>query len=318
MKLYVAVLVFVAAALFARAGECATEIDRIVAIVGPQAVTLSELETEMAPALNEISQRMRGDELAAAVDKLKRSTLNNLIDKYLQLQEAKVQGIEVTEEEVNSAIDDIMKKNKLDKAGFTAALAGEGYAYDDYKKVLMDQLTILRLVSRAVKSRISIKEDEVQEYYKKNKARFASPETVRVANIFFPAKDGDFDTALKNAEDAKKAITDGASFEEMAAKCTGDPGAAKTCVLGSFAKGELSKAIEEKAFAMEAGQVSEPIKLDTGYQLIKVMEHAKPAMKTVEEARAQIVDDLQQKEGEALFSSWLQDLRKHTYVEIRN
>jgi len=318
MKKLLALMLFSAALFSSRAGVCATEIDRIVAIVGPDAVTLSEIQTEMAPALADINQRYRGAELASAVDKLKRSTLNSIIDKHLQIQEAKVQGIEVTDEEVNAAIDDIMKRNKLDKASFITALANEGYTYDDYKKTLGDQLLIMRLVGRAIKSKISIKEEEIVNYFNQNKAKFVQPETVRVANILFPVKGNDMDAALKDAQDARAKIMAGTPFEEMAATCTGNPDAAKSCVLGSFKRGELSPDVEAKAFSMAAGEVSEPLKTDKGYQLVKIMEKTPGKEATLEDVRPQIIDELTSKQGETLFADWLQELRKHTYVEIRS
>jgi len=316
MKKFLSLFAFFAL-MSSMAAYGATEIDRIIAIVGQQVVTLSELQGEMAPAMRDISQRYRGDELATATDRLKRSTLNSLIDKYLQLQEARVQGVEVSDEEVNSAIADIMTKNNLDRKAFEDALAGEGYTYNDYKKVLTDQLTILRLVTREIKSRVSIKEEDIVAAYNKDKARYSQPETIKVANISFPAPEGDMDKALKNAQDARAQILAGTPFEEMAAKCSGDPKAAKTCVLGTFSRGELSQAVEQQAFKLSTGDISEPIKNEKGYQLIKMMERSQPGAKSLEEARPQIVDELSSRQGEALFATWLQDLRKHTYVEIR-
>jgi parvulin-like peptidyl-prolyl isomerase len=318
MKKLFLLLAVSAVLLPARAAFPATEIDRVVAVVGTNVVTLSELQGEMAPALNELNQKYAGDELARASDRLKRAMLNNLVDKYLQLQEAKSQGIEVSREDVDNAISDIMKKNNMDDKAFAAALAGEGYTLEDYRKTLTDQLAIIRLINHAVKSRISVKESDVTDYYNSNKERFTKPESVRVANISFPAPDGDMDKALKNAEDARAAIVAGAPFEEMAAKCTGDPDAAKKCVLGSFGRGELSSDIEERAFKMAAGEVSEPIKTDKGYQLIKVIEKTQAGLKPLSEVRQQVVDELSSKQGEALFAKWVQELRKRTYVEIRD
>lgn len=317
MKRLLSAVVMLAALFTAAPAPAVTEIDRIIAVVGQQVITLSELQQEMAPALNELTQRLTGDELATAEDRLKRSTLNSLIDKHLQLEEAKLENIEADDSEVNSAIDDIKKKNNLDDAGLEQALEKEGYSLPDYKQSLKDQLTIIKLVNRAVKSRIAIKDDEVKEYYAKNKSKFSSPGSIRIADILFPAKDGDMDKAKEAAEAARKEIMAGTPFEEMAAKCTGDPNAAKTCVLGTFEKGELSKEIEGAAFKLSAGEVSEPIKIENGYRLIKVMEKTDDKQMTLDEARPQIVQELTEKQGEQLFAEWVQDLRNRTYVEIR-
>jgi len=317
MKKFLVLAVLSVLLLPATPALCGTMIDRIIAVVGQDTIKLSELQSEMAPALADLEQRMRGDELAHATDRLKRSTLNNLIDKYLQLQEARIQGIDVTDEEVTSAIDDIMQKNKMDKATFVSALENEGYAMEDYRKSIGDQLRMLRLVSRAVKSKISVSEDEVKDYYAKNSAKFAEPETIKVANIMFPVKEGGMEAALKKAQDARSEIMSGKPFEEAAAECTGDPNTAKTCVLGTFGRGEMSKDIEEKAFSMNAGDISEPVQSEFGYQLIKVMEKKGSDTKTLQDVRGQVVEELSAQKGQAIFAKWVQELRKHTYVEIR-
>jgi len=317
MKTILTILLAAAFLLPAKAALSATMIDRVVAVVGNDVITLSELQTEMAGQLSDMEQKLRGDDLAKATERLKRATLDSLVDKSLQLQEAKFEGVEVTDGEIDSAIEDIMTRNKMDKAAFEAALAGEGYTLADYRKQLSDQLAILRLVNRVVKSKVLLKEEDIKKYYEDNKARYSSPESVTVANIFFPANGGDMDAALKSAQAARAEIMAGTPFEDMAVKCTNDPKAAKTCVLGTFAKGELSSDIEGKAFGLSAGEISEPIKVDKGYQLIKVMNRTGEGSRTLEEARPEIVDQLTSKDSEAIFAKWIGELRKHTYVEIR-
>jgi peptidyl-prolyl cis-trans isomerase SurA len=317
MKSLFVIALMLAMLIPARAGQCSTLIDRVVAIVGQDTIKLSELQSEMAPALQDLNQRLRGEELARATDQLKRSTLNNLVDKHLQLQEAKLQGIEVTEDEVTRAVEDIMQKNKMDKATFAAELANEGYSMEDYRKTLSDQLKMIRLLSRAVKSKITISEPEIKDYYDKNLEKYTAPESVKVANILFPAKAGGMDEALKNAQKARAEVLAGTPFEDMAAKCTGDPGASKTCVLGTFSRGELSKDVEEKAFSMKEGEVSEPLQTDKGYQLIKIMSKKGSGVKSLQDAHDEIVDELSSEKTQEVFAKWVQDLRKRSYVEIR-
>ncbi len=294
-----------------------TEIDRVVAVVGQDVITLSEIQMQMAPKLDELNQRYEGEKLDVAKEKLLKATINSLVDKYLELQEAKAEGVEVPKEEVDSAINDIMKKNHMDKAQFESALEQEGYDTADYRENLKDQLTIMRLVARDVKSRITVKDADIAKYYNDHKAEFVHPASVEVAHIMFPAKDGDMDAAKKAADAARAEIMKGTSFEDMAVKCSGDKDAAKTCVLGTFGKGELAPDIEAAAFGMKEGDVSQPIKSDKGYQLIKVMKKTDAGSETLDDARPEIVDKLSSKEGEELYSKWIQGLRDKTYVEVR-
>lgn len=311
-----AVAVMLIAGAAANSGA-ATLIDRVVAIVGPDVVTQSELDVEMAAGLDDMEKRLRGDELASAKAALRRNTLDRLIDKKLQLQEARFQGIGVTEEELDNAIKDIKERNSMDDAQLEEALANEGYTMPDYRQSLKEQLMIIRLVSAAVRSRVMLDEKDVENYYNEHIGEFTVQESVRVANIFFPAKKGDMEAALEEAKAAREDIEAGTPFEEMAVKCTGDPDASKSCVLGTFGHGQLSKEVEDTAFGLEEGAVSEPIELSGGYQLIKVMERTEKAVKPLEDVRGEIVEELNVHKGEELFAKWIQELRDRTYVEIR-
>lgn len=314
----ITVVAVMAAMLYSSAAFGATLIDRIVAVVGDDVVTLSELQTEMAAPLADINNRYRGDDLAKETDRLKRSTLNMLVDKKLQLQEAKLYGYSVDKAEIDSAIADIMKRNNMDEEQFKAALAGEGFTLEDYRKNLGEQLVILRVVSAAVKSKVILEEAEIKAYYEGHQAEFVSHASVRVANIFFPAKNGDMAGALADANAARAEIIAGTPFEDMAAKCTGDEGAKKSCVLGTFGQGELSPAIDTLAFGMKAGDVSEPVELPGGYQLIKVMERTDESVTPFADARAKIAEKLSVEKSESLFARWIKELRDRTYVEIRD
>jgi peptidyl-prolyl cis-trans isomerase SurA len=304
--------------LISSAAQAATLIDRIVAIVGSDVVTQSELDLEMAPKLDELNRTLRGDDLADAKRNLREQTLNLLIDKKLQLQEAKVEGIKVDDKDIDAAIKDIKDRNKMDDAQFEAALAKEGYTLAGYRESLRDQLTIIRLVGSAVRSKIVLEDAEVKKYYDEHPDEFTQKDSVRVANILFPAKDGDMEKALADAKAAKAELDAGTiSFEDMAVKCTGDPGASKSCVLGTFGEGELSKKVEGIAFSMKAGEVSEPIEAPNGYQLIKVMDRTYKKVKPFDDVKGDIVEKLSVAKGQELFAKWIQDLRDRSYVEIR-
>jgi len=313
------VVIAVALALVLAAGSAraATLIDRVIAVVGPEVITQSELDLEMAPRLEDIEKRLRGDDLAQAKKLLRNSTLDMLIDKKLQLQEAKFQGITVDDKELDDAIKDIKERNNMDDAQLEAALMNEGYTIPEYRESLREQLLIIRLVSVAVRSRVMLDEADVEGYYQEHINDYTDHDSVRIANITFPANNGGMAEALEQAKAAKAQIDAGASFEEMAVKCTGDENAAKTCELGTFGHGQLSKEIEGMAFKMKAGEVSDPIEVSGGYQLIKVMERTEKRVKPLEEVRGAVVEELNVKKGEEIFAKWIQELRDRTYVEIR-
>jgi len=302
---------------FALASNAGTVIDRVVAIVGDDIITLSELQSEMAPSVAAIKKKFAGDDLAREMSHLKRDTLNQLIDRTLQIAEAKRLGITVAKEDLDAAIDDIMTRNKMTEEQFKQALAAEGYTYKEYRSNLEAQLLVIKLINREVRSKVIVEESEAKEYYEEHKDRFTTSASVTVANIFFPAEDGDMEAAEKNAQDARRKMTEGTPFEQMAVQCTGDPKAGEKCVLGSFKKGELSGKIQEIAFSLKEGEVSEPIKMDKGYQLIKIMQKTEAGTKPYKDVESDIFNELSSRKAEAMFTTWLDGLRANAYIEVR-
>jgi len=294
-----------------------TVIDRIVAIVGDDVITLSELQSEMAMPASEIEKRLTGDDLAREMSHLKRNTLNQLIDRKVQVAEAKRQGIVIPKEDIDLALEDIMKSNNMTDEEFRQALAGEGYNYEEYRENLEAQLMVLRLINREVRSKVIVEEPDARAYYEENSDKFTTPGSVTIANIFFPAGEEGMEAAEKNALEARSKIEGGMPFEEMAVQCTGDPEAGEKCVLGSFKKGELSRSIEEIAYSMTEGDVSEPIKTDTGYQLIKIMQKTETVTRPYEEVESEVYNDISSRKAEGIFADWLDGLRARTFIEVR-
>jgi len=302
---------------FALSAPAGTVIDRVVAIVGNDIITLSQLQSEMAPSMAAVKRKFAGDDLAREMSHLKRDTLNQLIDRTLQIAEAKKLGITVPKEDLDAALNDIMSRNKMTEADFKKALSAEGYTYSEYRANLEDQLLVIKLINLEVRSKVIVDESEAEEYYEEHKDKYTTPASVTIANIFFPADDGGMEAARKNAEDARRKMTEGTPFEQMAVQCTGDPKAGEKCVLGSFKKGELSGKIQDIAFSLKVGEVSQPIEMGNGYQLIKVMQKSEAGTTPYKDVESDIYNELSSRKAEAMFASWLDGLRANTYIEVR-
>ena len=121
--------------------------DRIIAVVNDDIITSSELKT-------------------ADTKVFQSTSLSFLIEKKLQLQAAKKKGVSVTNAEVDEALDDIKKMNKFtSEEEMKEALLKEGISIEDYKREITEQLIILKIVNREVKSKISVSDKDIENYY---------------------------------------------------------------------------------------------------------------------------------------------------------
>ncbi|HCL79715.1 MAG TPA: peptidylprolyl isomerase [Synergistaceae bacterium] len=156
---------------------------------------------------------------------------------------------------------------------------------------------------------VTVTDQEVKEYYDKNKDRFTTPESVRASHILVSD-----DVEMKKVQDELKG---GMSFEDAAKKYSTCPSKEKGGDLGYFSKGQMVAEFEQAAFAMKPGETStEPVKTQFGLHLIKVVEKKEASVRSLDEVKDQIKETvLTEKQGK-LYQDELAKLREKYKVEI--
>lgn len=147
------------------------------------------------------------------------------------------------------------------------------------KSIVLKQYAINKLLSD-----VSATEGEVTEYYNDHKEQFKKPESVRASHIL-----------VKEEEEANKIIDElnnGLSFEEAAGKYSQCPSKSNGGDLGEFTRGKMVPEFERVAFKLEVGELSEPVKTQFGYHLIKVVDKKEAGIKSLEEAKGQITQQV--------------------------
>jgi len=123
-------------------------------------------------------------------------------------------------------------------------------------------------------------DEEVSEFYEANKDRYNKPETVKASHIL-----------VDNEEKAKEILADlnnGMSFEEAATSFSSCPSKEAGGDLGEFTRGQMVPEFDEAAFGMEEGAISEPVKTQFGYHIIKVVNKSKESISTFEDVKEQV------------------------------
>ncbi|MBI5182536.1 MAG: peptidylprolyl isomerase [Nitrospirae bacterium] len=296
-------------------GIAAVTIDKIVAVVNNEVITLSELEDALQIPRKKIIADSSGKEQEQLLNKLTRDILDKMIEKKLQLQIARQRNITINQKEVDTALEDIKARNALpDDEALKRALAMENLTLEQYKKELTEQITIMRLVSREIRSNIVISETEIKGYYEENKNEYAVLEEVRLRVILFKEKD---DVEMNKAMDVLNQIKNGADFADIARRYSEDPTAKDGGDIGFIKKGQMLPEFEKTALSLKNGEVSDIIKTPSGYYLIKVEDRKEAAHIPFEKVKEDIERKLYEKKGDTLYDEWLKDLRKNAHVEIK-
>ncbi len=295
--------------------------DGIAAIVNDDLITLQDIYSESKPLLANMEKENKLNPENRI--NLRKTLLERMVEKKLVDQKVKELGIKIDEEEINSAIDDVMKQNNLpDRNALVAALQHQGISFEQYRAQLREQLEKLRLISQEVRSKIQIGAKEVREYYDANPLKYSEEETFRARHIFFrideKASSDEIKRAMSNILMVVAEARSGADFAELARKYSEDPAArADGGNLGQFKKGDMLPELEDAIIALKPGEISDIIKTPAGLHIIKLEERNKGKLKPFESVKAEIEDMLYKNKSEERFNAWAKDMRAKATIEIR-
>ena len=265
-------------------------VERVVARLNDEIITLTELEE----AYQQLKGALPGGERMPS----KRELLKRMIENRLLLQEAKREGIKVSEGEVQENIERV-KAGFLSEKAFELALEREGIKIEDLEKRYREELMIKKLIDKEVKPEVEVTKKEVRDYYEKNKGRFREEEKVKIRHILFED--------YSQAEKALKRIKSGTNFEEVA----------KGGHLGSFKRGQLDRKIEEAAFSLKEGEISQIVKTEAGYHIIKLEKKKEARLKKLSEVKEVIRNILSSQKMEKKIKEYLKKLRAKQEIEIK-
>ncbi len=281
--------------------------DRIVAVVNSDLIMLSDLKREVEPGLARISRQHRGDELAQRLKMAEYMALTNLIERKLQLQEAKARKLEVTDKEVIQAVE------QMKRSGETIDMSNPLHTRN-----VRDQLMLMKVIDREVRGSVMVGESEMKRYYHEHRDRFALPEVYTLSQIFIQVRssDGTAD-ALAKAKRAMDELKRGEKFEDVAVQYSNGPNASRGGQLGLVRQGELLSPIERAIAPLVPGGISDIIESSEGFHIIRVDEKTPKQYRPFEEVRFEIQSLVYQQKSEDVFQSWLAELKNKAYIEIK-
>ncbi|MDM8542281.1 SurA N-terminal domain-containing protein [Desulfococcaceae bacterium HSG9] len=164
---------------------------------------------------------------------------------------------------------------------------------EKYKTQPQIKVRYLHFTPEAYREEVKIEDQELQEYYDVHPEEFKQPKTVEARHILIKvASDANTETvatAKAKAEEVfKKAQQEGQDFAELAKQESEGPTKDKGGYLGSFKKDAMVKPFSDKAFAMQAGEISEPVKTRFGWHIIKVEKINDASVRTFETVKSEI------------------------------
>jgi peptidyl-prolyl cis-trans isomerase SurA len=298
-------------------------IEEIVARINDQIITQSEYNRALAQLDAEASQQ---GVPASQLQQKKADLLRDLIDQQLLLSKGKQLGI-TGETELIKALDNIRKQNHLDTLeDLEKAAQQQGVSYEDFKASIRNKIITEQVVRDEVGRRISMTPAEVQQYFKAHESEFAQPESVTLNEILIPtpakaaseeADAPDVAAAQAKANDVMAKLASGAKFDEQAKAAPANATDPKLIALGEFHRGQLAKEIEEKAFALKAGQYTQPIRTKQGFIILQVTQHNPGGDASFKQVEPQVEEAIFMERMQPKLREYLTQLREEAAIDLK-
>ena len=323
MNFYQRIVLILLGVLLLCAPVRAEVVDKIIAVVNDEIITLYEFNTAFEPYRKNIENTYKGTDKASVMQQTKESFLQRLIDNILMEQEAKKSGagMIVKDEEVMAVLQDVLTKQKISLQEYLKNLAREGNSLESVKKEIRGQMMRARLLRREVKSKILVSDEEIGEYYNKNRQDYEGKETVRIKQLLLllpPNANETIKAKMKNqALQLHKRVMDGEPFDLLIVKYSQGPAAAQGGDVGFIERGTIIPEVEAAAFKLPVGQVSAVIESSVGFHIIQVLDKKGAGLKPIAAVREEIKTKIEDEKLENKFDEWIASVRAKSHIEIK-
>ncbi|MEX0828299.1 MAG: peptidylprolyl isomerase, partial [Haliea sp.] len=271
MKRLYKILSFVVLAAFGSAAHAQQDL-RIAAIVNDEIISYYDLQNRLNLVLFSSARDASNEERQRLVPQI----LRTLIDDKLKLQEAERRNIQVTQSEIDRAIEHVEKTNNIGKGKLDSLLEQQGIPHSAVVAQIKAEIAWNKVANRVLGTQIRISEEEINERLAEVQENKNKPEH-RISEIFLPVDSLDQEEKTKNlAERLHQQLQKGASFASLARSFSRSPTAGSGGHRGWVRQGALGKTVDAELTAMQPGGFSSPIKTEMGFFIVFLHERRTP------------------------------------------
>jgi peptidyl-prolyl cis-trans isomerase SurA len=294
-------------------------VDRVVAVVNEEVILMSELQEAVMLYVRDTKETLPAG--GPAREQFLQKVLSRMIDHRLQIQEARREKVEVTDEDIRVLMDDFVKRNGGNREDVVEKLRLQGLSWEQVRRDMRESLLAQRIRSRKISRRATITETEVDAYVAENRPKLERDLKYHPRHIAILAQPPDsaaaWEKAKTEADGVAARLREGADFAEVAREQSKDGSAAAGGDLGWLTPGELQPLFEEPILKISPGEVTAPIKSENGYHLFRLEARESLTPEMITQLRQQARDILVQKKGQERLDEWMQSLRQRALIAER-
>ena len=318
---FIALALLALTGMAARAEKKSLTIDGYVAVVNQRVITVGDVLDYIAPGDRELRSMYSGSELTKQRVGLFTNGVNQLVEQALIVCEFEKMGGKIPDRTVNDRINQvIIDRFQNDRAALLRMLAEQHTTMEEWRDKMRDRVVISFLRRQEVTDKIRITPGQLQEAYERNKAKYATPDRVKLSMIVLSAGDSDYERTSKMelAVRLRGQLLTGESFAELAQAHSQDGKASAGGAWGWTETALLRDEIKAATAKMKVGDISDVIKTKDTLYLVKLEGREAAGVKPLESVRAELEDQLRQSEGERLYAKWINRLKQTHFVRLYN
>ena len=261
----------------------------------------------------------RGDQFELLTS-LRKEAMDLMIEQVLVKQAAEKEGIEADPEEVDRNVEELRSVFKTELS-WVSRLEGEGYTEESYREHVASMVASKVYLDRIRVDAADVSDTELERYYHDNEYRLTFPEQVRVRHILLTWKpmgtQDDRAAVRKQMEPILERARNGEDFAALAAEVSEDYATKRAGGdTGLFHRGQMAPEFEEVAFALEPGEISDPVETGFGVHIIKLEQRLEPRLVPLDEVREQLRDHVREEKMEAAVRAKIDELRAAADIEV--
>ena len=304
-------------------------IEQILVKVNGEIITKTDLEQRQIQAIRQKNPTFRpasDAELQKALADVTPEVIVSAVHEMLLVQRGRELGYALGNEQFRNIIENIKKENKIEtEEQFQAALKQEGITLEELRRQLERQMLVSRVQQDEVAGKIAVTEEEIKQLYDSAKDKFTTqPQlTLREILVSVPQSDkginvAEDDAAKAKADEIRKRAEAGESFEKLALELSDSGSKANGGLIGPISRTDLSPELLKEIDPLKPGQMTRVLRTTRGYQIIKLESATPVKVKTMDEAREEIANEIAGRKQQGQMLTYLAQLRSQAIIDWKN
>jgi parvulin-like peptidyl-prolyl isomerase len=298
-------------------------IEQILVKVNGEILTKTDFEARQIAILRQRGPLQNDEELKKAMAEITPQLLVDTVDEMLLIQRGRDLGYKLSEEQFAEIVNNIKKENKLESEElFAAALKQEGLNIAELRKLMERNFLVSRVQQAEVMGRISISEAEAKAYYSEHASEFTTPAalTLRELLVAVPSDGKTLNVGLDEeakvkADAARARAVAGEAFEKLVGELSDSASKANGGLIGPINEDELDVTLRKVVAGMKAGDVSDVIRTQRGYLVLRLESKSDTIVKPFDQVRDEIGDLVGNSKSRGELDKYLRRLRSEAIID---